>query len=121
MSCLGAILWNTLYQREGWVGCLQSSLFIIGVYSSRLWTTILAVTLLFLQCRSLCYVLKLQPIFFMVGWGLPVILTALLLIFEDRKHLPLDKKNPNFVYGTPQAIVAVALLVLCFIGKYLSQ
>lgn len=54
----------------------------------------------------------------MVGWGLPVILTALLLIFEDKKHLPLDKRNPNFVYGTPQAIVAVALLVLCFIGKF---
>lgn len=69
ISCLGAILWNTLSQKEGWTGYIQFSLFAIGVYSSRLWTTILAVTLLFLQCRSLCYILKLQPIFVLIGWG----------------------------------------------------
>jgi hypothetical protein len=115
ISCLGAILWNTLNQKEGIAGFIQSSLFIIGVYSTRLWTTILAITLLFLQCRSLCYVLKLQPLFFLTGWGLPVCITVILLLFESKKQLPLDKRNPNFVYGTPQAIIAVTLLVLCFI------
>jgi signal transduction histidine kinase len=115
ISCLGAILWNTLNQKEGIAGFIQSSLFIIGVYSTRLWTTILAITLLFLQCRSLCYVLKLQPLFFLAGWGLPVCITVILLLFESKKQLPLDKRNPNFVYGTPQAIIAVTLLVLCFI------
>ncbi|XP_063930387.1 lysosomal cholesterol signaling protein [Zophobas morio] len=115
VSCLGAILWNTLEQKEGWAGFFQSSLFITGVYSSRLWTTILAITLLFLQCRSLCYVLKLQPLFFIVGWGVPLTVTVVLLLLETKTSLPLDKRNPNFVYGTPQAIIAIALLVLCFI------
>lgn len=42
-------------------------------------------------------------------------ITVILLLFESKKQLPLDKRNPNFVYGTPQAIIAVTLLVLCFI------
>ncbi|EFA13400.1 lysosomal cholesterol signaling protein isoform X2 [Tribolium castaneum] len=114
ISCLGAVLYNTLPQKDNWSGYIPS-IFIMGVYSTRLWTTILAVTLLFLQCRSLCYVLKLQPIFFTVGWGIPAILTVVLLLFDGKNHRPLDKRNPNFVYGTYQAIVAIALLVLCFI------
>lgn len=116
LSCLGAILWNTLKQKSGWSGYIQFGLFTVGVYSSRLWTTILAVTLLFLQCRSLCYVLKLQPIFVTVGWGFPVVLMALLLIFDSKGSTdPFNDRNPNFAYGASQAIIAVSLLVLCFI------
>ncbi|XP_074030113.1 integral membrane protein GPR155 homolog anchor isoform X2 [Leptinotarsa decemlineata] len=115
IGCLGAILWNTLDQKEGWSGYIQFTLFILGVYSCRLWTMILAITLLFLQCRSLCYILKLQSVFFVIGWGFPVILSILLLIFESEKIINSDKRNPNFVYGVSQAIISVTLLVLCFI------
>ncbi|XP_056633190.1 integral membrane protein GPR155 [Diorhabda sublineata] len=115
IGCLGAILWNTLQQKEGWAGYLQFTLFCTGVYSTRLWTMILAITLLFLQCRSLCYVIKLQPAFLLLGWGLPIILAALLLAFDKSSTTPFDKRNPNFVYGASQAILAVSLLVLCFI------
>ncbi|KAJ8984141.1 hypothetical protein NQ317_017791 [Molorchus minor] len=78
ISCLGAILWNTLHRKDGFPGYVQFSLFTVGVYSSRLWTTILSITLLFLQCRSLCYILKLQPLFILIGWGIPVLITVLL-------------------------------------------
>ncbi|XP_028148362.2 integral membrane protein GPR155 [Diabrotica virgifera virgifera] len=115
IGCLGAILWNTLHQKEGMAGYIQFSLFSVGVYSTRLWTMILAITLLFLQCRSLCYVLKLQPVFLLIGWGLPILLAALLLVFDKASTTPFEKRNPNFVYGASQAIIAVSLLVLCFI------
>ncbi|CAH1118670.1 unnamed protein product [Phaedon cochleariae] len=114
-ACLGAILWNTLKQNDGWSGYVQFSLFSIGVYSCRLWTMILAITLLFLQCRSLCFVLKLQPIFIGIGWGVPVLICALLLVFDSKDDTHFKKKDPNFVYGASQAIIAVTLLVLCFI------
>ncbi|CAG9862622.1 unnamed protein product [Phyllotreta striolata] len=116
VGCLGAILWNTLEEKEGWAGYVQFSLFSIGVYSSRLWTMILAVTLLFLHCRSLCFVLKLQPFFVAIGWGFPVLVSALLLVFDTSSGTtPFEKRNPNFVYGAAQAIIAVSLLVLCFV------
>ncbi|KAL1501570.1 hypothetical protein ABEB36_006870 [Hypothenemus hampei] len=115
ISCLGAILWNSIKQDHENRSYLQFSLFTIGVYSSRIWTAILSITLLFLQYRSLCFVLKLQSFFFTIGWGIPVIICAVLLIFDKSSNLPFEKQNPNFAYGASQAIVAVSLLVLCFI------
>jgi len=44
-----------------WPLYLQFFLFNVGTYSTRLWTGLLAISLLFLQCRSLCFVLKLWP------------------------------------------------------------
>lgn len=114
ISCLGAVLWYAMQQDENSRSYLQFSLFTIGVYSSRIWTGILSITLLFLQCRSLCFVLKLQPIFFSIGWGVPVLISVGLLLL-DKSNDSFDKKNPNFTYGAPQAVVAVSLLVLCFI------
>lgn len=63
MGCVGVILWSTLGSQPGWQMYLQFSLFTIGNYSSRLWAALLAISLLFLQCRSLCFVLKLWPLF----------------------------------------------------------
>ncbi|KAI4454822.1 dep domain protein [Holotrichia oblita] len=115
LACIGAILWNSLENKTGWAGYVQFALFCLGVYSSRLWTAILAVVLLFLQCRSLCFVLKLIPVFFFIGWGLPLLMSILLLLYGRADSLPYEAKNPNFAYGVSQAVVAVSLLVLCFI------
>ncbi|KAK9874359.1 hypothetical protein WA026_002709 [Henosepilachna vigintioctopunctata] len=115
ISCFGAILWNTLQITEGWPGYSLFAIFIVGVYSSRLWTTILAITLLFLQCRSLCFVMKLTPLFIFIGFGIPVILSGVMVAFNKYLDISFNKSNPNFVYGRFEAIVSVTLLVLCFI------
>lgn len=47
----------------------------------------------------------------------PIIITVLLLIFDSKNAFPNEDKNPNFSYGLAQAIIAVSLLVLCFVGK----
>uniref|UniRef100_A0A336MYM7 CSON010205 protein n=1 Tax=Culicoides sonorensis TaxID=179676 RepID=A0A336MYM7_CULSO len=114
IECIGVILWSTLGQDTGWRMILQFCFFTIGGYSARLWTAMLAISLLFLQCRSLCFVLKLWPIFVVVGWGIPTILVALLLIFDPNSNVP-DKRNPNFQYGNAQAAISVFILVMCFI------
>lgn len=36
-------------------------------------------------------------------------------MFDVKDSVPYDKRNPNFVYGLFQKIIAVTLLVLCFI------
>ncbi|CAG9770867.1 unnamed protein product [Ceutorhynchus assimilis] len=115
ISCLGAILWNTIKQDAQDRSYIQFAFFTIGVYSSRIWTAILSINLLFLQCRSLCFVLKLQPYFFVAGWGIPAIICTALLIFDPSIKIPFEKRNPNFAYGASQAVVAVSLLVLCFV------
>lgn len=117
-ECIGVILWSKLGQDTGWRMILQFCFFTIGGYSARLWTAILAISLLFLQCRSLCFVLKLWPLFVLVGWGIPTLLVAFLLIFDPDNNIP-DKRNPSFQYGNAQAAVSVFILVLCLIGTYL--
>jgi hypothetical protein len=69
IGCVGIILWSVLDESHAWTLYLQFAVYGIGVYSSRLWTAFLAIALLFLQCRSLCFVLKLQPFFILIGWG----------------------------------------------------
>ncbi|ALC42981.1 CG7510 [Drosophila busckii] len=114
MCCIGVILWSKLDHVERWPLYIQFFLFNIGTYSSRLWTAFLAITLLFLQCRSLCFVLKLWPYMLAFAWGIPAIISGLLLAF-DSKSMPSEKQNPSFQYGNAQAAIAVFMLVMCFI------
>ncbi|XP_064541363.1 lysosomal cholesterol signaling protein [Drosophila montana] len=114
MCCIGVILWSKLDHVERWPLYLQFFLFNIGTYSSRLWTALLAITLLFLQCRSLCFVLKLWPYMLVFAWGVPALISSLLIAF-DSKSMPSEKQNPSFQYGNAQAAIAVFLLVMCFI------
>uniref|UniRef100_A0A182JSX1 DEP domain-containing protein n=1 Tax=Anopheles christyi TaxID=43041 RepID=A0A182JSX1_9DIPT len=112
---VGVILWSTLEQNSRWKMYLQFYFFTIGCYSSRLWTAFLAITILFLQCRSLCFVLKLWPVFIAAAWGLPTLIVSLLLFLDSKNIVPTEKRNPSFQYGNAQAAIAVFLLVMCFI------
>ncbi|KAH8307356.1 hypothetical protein KR044_010665 [Drosophila immigrans] len=114
MCCIGVILWSKLDHVARWPLYLQFFLFNIGTYSSRLWTALLAITLLFLQCRSLCFVLKLWPYMLVFAWGVPAVISGLLIAF-DSKSMPSEKQNPSFQYGNAQAAIAVFMLVMCFI------
>ncbi|XP_062542694.1 lysosomal cholesterol signaling protein [Armigeres subalbatus] len=112
---IGVIMWSTFEQNSGWKMYLQFYFFTIGCYSSRLWTAFLAITILFLQCRSLCFVLKLWPVFIAVAWGVPTLVVSLLYLLDNKNITPTEKRNPSFQYGNAQAAVAVFLLVMCFI------
>lgn len=138
MCCVGVILWSKLEHHEKWPLLIQFFLFNIGTYSSRLWTGILAISLLFLQCRSLCFVLKLWPYmvsfenvhilyvyliywsisFFQIAfaWGVPTLISGLLVAF-DSNVMSGEKHNPSFQYGNAQAAISVFMLVMCFIGN----
>jgi len=114
IGCVGHILWSRLDQTQAVTLYLQFAVFAVGVYSSRLWTAFIAIALLFLQCRSLCFVLKLQPVFIVLGWGGPLVMvTALMLSIQP--DIIVEKRNPNFQYGEVQAAVAVFILLICFI------
>lgn len=96
---------------------VQFALFNVGSYSSHLWTAILAICLVFLQCRSLDFVLRLWPIFVCVAWGVPTILVTALLLIERSNITRSERRNLRFHYGNAQAAISVFLLVMCSIGK----
>jgi hypothetical protein len=115
ISSIGVILWSKLGQETDWKMYLQFGFFTIGQYSCRLWTAFLAITLLFLNSRSLCFALKLWKFFVCLGFGIPVILTCVLFAFDYHNILPKEKINPSFQFGNAQAAISVFLLVLCFL------
>lgn len=111
----GVLLWSLGDDAPDWAKYLQFALYSIGTYGSRLWTACLAVTLLFLQCRSLCFVLRLWPYFVTIGWAMPVLIVAVLMIYDSSNLAPHEKRNPSFQYGNAQAAIAIFILVMCFI------
>ncbi|XP_011180615.2 integral membrane protein GPR155 [Zeugodacus cucurbitae] len=113
MCCTAIIIWAKFDHVEKWLIYLQFFLFNMGTFSSRLWTAILAISLLFLQCRSLCFVLNMWPYMVAFAWGVPAIISGLLIALDSKILLP-DKHNPCFQYGTAQAAVTVFMLVMCF-------
>ncbi|XP_002021255.2 integral membrane protein GPR155 [Drosophila persimilis] len=114
MCCIGVILWSKMEHVPRWPLYLQFFLFNIGTYSTRLWTALLAISLLFLQCRSLCFVLKMWPYMLVFAWGVPAIISGLLVAF-DSNVMSGEKHHPSFQYGNAQAAIAVFMLVMCFI------
>lgn len=115
IAAIGVILWSKLDQDVGWKMYVQFSFFTIGQYSSRLWAAFLAITLLFLNSRSLCFALKLWPVFVTLGFGVPALITLILCLVDSKNIVPKAKQNPNFQFGNVQAIISVFLLVMCFI------
>lgn len=114
-ASIGVILWSRMDQDLLWKRYLQFSFLAIGQYSSRLLTAFLAITLLFLNSRSLCFALKLWPYFIGLGYGIPAIITLILCLFDGNIYATTEKTNPSFQYGKTQAIISVFLLVMCFI------
>uniref|UniRef100_A0A0K8UC13 Integral membrane protein GPR155 n=1 Tax=Bactrocera latifrons TaxID=174628 RepID=A0A0K8UC13_BACLA len=113
MCCAAVIIWAKFDHAEKWLIYVQFFLFNMGTFSSRLWTAILAICLLFLQCRSLCFVLNMWPYMIAFAWGVPAIISGLLIALDSKILLP-DKHNACFQYGTAQAAVTVFMLVMCF-------
>ncbi|KAL5292337.1 GPR155 family protein [Megaselia abdita] len=114
LCCIGVILWSRLDHDNKTVISLEFFLFYVGTCGSRLWTAILAISLLFLQCRSLCFVLKMWPYMVVVAWGVPAVISGLLIALDSNVTTNV-KHNPSFQYGNAQAAIAVFVLVMCFI------
>lgn len=68
--CIGVILWSYMPTTPVWSMYVQFIFFIFGSISSRIWCAINAVALLFMQYRSLCFVLKLMPLFVSTEYAL---------------------------------------------------
>lgn len=61
--CIGVILWSYWELSTTPAFYAQFIFYTFGCLSSRIWCAISAITLLFIQYRSLCFVLKMTPVF----------------------------------------------------------
>lgn len=61
LCCLGVILWSKLEHDLKWIVIIQFFLFNIGTYGARLWTTFLAITILFMHKKGIRFVQSIWP------------------------------------------------------------
>uniref|UniRef100_A0A1I8GXA1 DEP domain-containing protein n=1 Tax=Macrostomum lignano TaxID=282301 RepID=A0A1I8GXA1_9PLAT len=93
---------------------LQFVAFFFGVVGTRIWTAVLAVSMLLLRMRGLCYVLKYKAYFFFTGFGLTTFLAGIMLISTTNAG-PVKDVDPAFQFGKRQYIFTTAVLVPCLV------
>ena len=120
LSCIGVILWSTLgCCDKQWQFYVQFTFITMGVFGSRIWTAILALSLYFLRTRNLASVLKLRPVLTAIGWGIPILISIVVFVSgTSAVDVQTMKNDPNFQFGRTQAIIAFTILTVSFIGIF---
>lgn len=114
-------MWSVMNCHHGWKLYLQFIFFAFGVYASRINTALIAITLLLRITKSRCFVLKLRPYMILVGYLIPALLVLLMLVVvheETPEHGA--KVDPNFQYGSTQAVVSLVLLTLSLVTTIIT-
>ncbi|XP_064401866.1 lysosomal cholesterol signaling protein-like [Halichondria panicea] len=95
------------------------SIFFIGVLSTRTWMASMAVGLLILIIKGPQKAEKSWVPLMLLSWGIPILITVLLVAvcsvtqFEAHKHLRMV--DISFLFGEPQLILSLVVLVASFI------
>ncbi|XP_065582586.1 lysosomal cholesterol signaling protein-like isoform X2 [Artemia franciscana] len=120
IACTGVLLWSVL-DTKIWQVYIQFSFIATGVFSARIFTALLAVSIFLLRTRGLREAMKWRVRFAVIGWGLPLIVTVVLLgaVGKETDNAG-SKDDPNFQYGRTQAIVASTILAICFLITTIS-
>ncbi|MGH0120387.1 UNVERIFIED_CONTAM: hypothetical protein FKN15_039190 [Acipenser sinensis] len=110
LTCLGMILWNFIIRQNNLIG--QVLTFIIlysSLYSTYLWTGLIALSLLLLKKDDEP---KLRAdIFIIAGWGIPAFVVGILLMAGQKVVDPFDSA---FFYGECQ-IISTSVVLSCSI------
>ncbi|XP_074658846.1 lysosomal cholesterol signaling protein-like [Tubulanus polymorphus] len=110
VSCIGMILVFAIDSTVMWQHYIQFILFFIGTMSARCWTAMVAMAVCLLRVRSLCCVLRLRVWMMFFGFGLPTIITGVMLMFVRKDE---DLGDMLFQYGEVQSIVSLVILIIC--------
>ncbi|XP_070564752.1 lysosomal cholesterol signaling protein-like [Ptychodera flava] len=109
-SCIGIVLYQFCNDDRPWQHYIQFIAFLVGVFGSRCWTSMISLALCILRCKSMCYVLNHKYWFYMYGWGVTVLAVGVLLaVSVTEKMLEVD---PVFQYGNLQVIMSAIILTL---------
>uniref|UniRef100_A0A7N9ALN1 G protein-coupled receptor 155a n=1 Tax=Mastacembelus armatus TaxID=205130 RepID=A0A7N9ALN1_9TELE len=100
LLCIGMILWNFVVKEDNFIGqILTFTLLCSSLYSTYMWPGLIALSLVLIKRFE---DLKVSPSMLIIaGWGIPVLVTALLLIFGEKLSDTIDSV---LFYGRPQII-----------------
>ncbi|XP_040004282.1 integral membrane protein GPR155 isoform X2 [Xiphias gladius] len=111
LTCVGMILWNFVEKEDNLIGqVLTFALLCTSLYSTYVWPGLIALSLVLMKRFE---ELKVSAgMLVIAGWGIPALVTALLLISGETMSATVDSTS---FYGKPQIIcttVVVAFSIL---------
>ncbi|XP_056244453.1 integral membrane protein GPR155 [Seriola aureovittata] len=106
LTCIGMILWNFVVKGDNFIGqVLTFTLICTSLYSTYVWPGLIALSLVLLKRFE---DLKVSPAMFVIaGWGIPALLTAVLLISGEKMSGTIDS---TFFYGKQQIICTIVVV-----------
>ncbi|XP_039195234.1 integral membrane protein GPR155 isoform X2 [Crotalus tigris] len=115
VACIGMVMWNfTIENKSIFVQILVFVVLYCSLYSSFLWTGLLALSLLLLKRRE---TLKIPVgIITIAGWGIPVVIVGILLIAG--KHT--GEIDSAFFYGKHQVITTAVIVTISILFSGVS-
>ncbi|XP_054266157.1 integral membrane protein GPR155 isoform X2 [Macrosteles quadrilineatus] len=84
----------------------------VGDLSARLWTALLACALLLVQCRNICSLVRLQPVFLAIAWGIPMLAVSVMMVMARPQP---DSTAEGYEFGRTQAAIVLFVLITSFI------
>ncbi|XP_053355451.1 integral membrane protein GPR155 isoform X1 [Clarias gariepinus] len=110
LVCVSMSLWKSVVQYDNVLGQILTFTLLYGaLYSTYIWTGLLALSLALLKKNEQ---LKVPPVIFILfGWGLPFLIVGLLLAAGERMS---DTADAAFFYGKAQ-IISSAVVLSCSI------
>ncbi|CAN8021085.1 unnamed protein product, partial [Ixodes persulcatus] len=115
VKAIGLLSWLMTSASSWW---LHPAVFLltVGQFASRAWTACLAVSLFLLKPYKSAETTKYTPLMFFLGYGIPVLLTAVVMISGRLLCRAPDAgkvEMPLFLNGDCETITAILLLSFC--------
>lgn len=108
LTCIGMIAWNFVVKEDNFIGqVLTFTLLCTSLYSSYLWPGLIVLSLVLM--RRFEDLRASQGMFVIAGWGIPTLVTAVLLISGEKMSDTIDS---SFFYGKPQIICSTVIVSL---------
>ncbi|XP_071388033.1 lysosomal cholesterol signaling protein [Centroberyx affinis] len=108
LTCIGMIVWNFVVRVDSFIGqVLTFTLLYTSLCSTYVWPGLIALSLVLMRRNEDLKVS--QGILVIAGWGVPALVTAVLLISGGK--MP-DMIDSAFFYGRPQIICTTVVLAL---------
>lgn len=105
LTCIGMILWNFVVKEDNFIGqVLTLTVLWTSLYSTYVWSGLIALSLVLLKRFEDVKVPS--GILVIVGWGVPALVTGILLIVGEKRSDTIDS---SFYYGKPQIICSTVV------------
>ncbi|ELU07844.1 hypothetical protein CAPTEDRAFT_121915 [Capitella teleta] len=116
---LGVIL-NTYLPDIQLVNVINYTLVVLGTFSSRVWGAVIAISVCLIRVRGLCFLLSYRCVIMLVGFCIPTIFTAVLVILNAYFHTSKTKIDIHVfsltVIELSLTMSLVSLSLICVIG-----